>query len=902
MPAEETDTERPIPAIKLNNGLLAIGEEQLEAIQFSMLPYENGDTLLSFSALHHGKPWLIEATMASDASLLITTLQIDMQAKALNAAILDLLPLAVNGEAFSQQLPENLTITGENLSLTANGRIEAALKLTPQNTWRGLKQIAVSLNHTENDLAAEAHLQHSLGSSTLRLQGNALGHELSIEGAPLPVAEAFAADWPLATFPAPQAVDLAGSALRRNSTGNIKGALRLAFPGKWHGLQRVNIDQISLENPLRYLVANEQRKGSLRLVLDTGHQHPLSLYLSASEEQGVERSDVQRSLRLRGHEAPVSSATLMTFAEKFGRMSPLPALAQRMLPPLLSLSKTDITTDSATIDGHFSMEWAGGFLRSDVATSLAKLDQADLGNIALSHSFIGQFNGNVALSSKQISIDWNQLIPAQSSLLALTLYANLPANSAQAISETLAIVPLGEATFGRHNPRGQASLKLYDANHAHLLQAQITADKLAVSAERFPLSLVTTLYPSLSLEGQITAMSADLDLSGNRILPQKATLTTTPVSGSSGEWTGSSNGVTMNAVFSQDNSGNITPESATITFDQLNGSHRGYLASIPGLQLKLTRQGEQRWLKKIRIPNVEGHLSAALSSSKWATALPESGEFSAHAFDVAAALRSLSLRDSDGTACSLRIPQELTTQLDGKLRASENEQGYILQLDEGKLSKLTWLPWVSDAEMTLKGSSLFGDNAISSKLSGAVVQGQFNILGHLTDIRAEDLVYGLALRQNRDGLVVDDLFFAVKPPSNAETKTETKERETRAPLMHLSGKSDNNGVSELQAVIDEIDIGWVTSLPDIGIPKKLKITGRARSVLDLRFDGANTLETSGMIFPIGVNVDLSSGRLQITNMSGTVKILPRRWLLRNGSIQPLTTEDKEPTVDEETTP
>ena len=418
--------------------------------------------------------------------------------------------------------------------------------------------------------------------------------------------------------------------------------------------------------------------------------------------------------------------------------------------------------------------------------------------------------------------------------------------------------------------------------------ASLTPNRLEIETSGLPLSLLNTLYPSVNLEGEITAASARLTISPDGLLPTDFSLSTTPVSGSSGEWAGSSSEVAIKAQFGTNAEGHIVPEAATINLKQLSGSRRGFIVRIPGLNIQTTRQDQEQWLNELRIHGVPGHLSAELAVTNWRNALPESGEFFAHGFDIATALRSLSLRGSDGTLRSLRIPQDLSAQLDGTLRIQESDSGYELRLDAAKLSNTTWLPWVQDAEMTLAGSSSLSANSLHTALHGAVRHGKFHILGHLTEIKTDDLIYGLALQQDENGLQVDDLFFAISAPESAKNAEDAVQ--TRQPLIHLSGSSNNAGAAKLKAIIDEIDIGWATTLPDVGIPSKVKIDGRARSVLDLSFDGKNTLTSEGLLFPIGVDVEVSSGRVQIENMSGTAKILPRSWLLRNGRIEPLTTE------------
>ena len=80
----------------------------------------------------------------------------------------------------------------------------------------------------------------------------------------------------------------------------------------------------------------------------------------------------------------------------------------------------------------------------------------------------------------------------------------------------------------------------------------------------------------------------------------------------------------------------------------------------------------------------------------------------------------------------------------------------------------------------------------------------------------------------------------------------------------------------------------------IGIHSKVQIDGRARSVLDITFDGKNTLTTQGTIFAIGADVDVAGGRVQIDNINGSAEILPRSWFVRNGVITPIPPKEHAP--------
>ena len=286
---------------------------------------------------------------------------------------------------------------------------------------------------------------------------------------------------------------------------------------------------------------------------------------------------------------------------------------------------------------------------------------------------------NAQLNPTQISGDWNRLSLAPSTLSTLALLLKLPSTTPQVITDFLSIQPQGSFAFipqaeglqGNLSfaaPSGEASTNLAIANSELAIQA-----KAAAVFSQYCLSRTT-------LEGEIISASGLLAITDTGMVPQRISLTTTPVSGSQGDWAGSSASVKVSAEFSQNEQGQLIPKSAEIHLDQLSGSHRGYLAKIPGLNLRITQQGAEEWLNELRIPSVAGHLSANLISPNWSTAVPETGEFFANGFDIATALRSVSLRDSSGTPRSLLIPEDLTAQLDGALRIDEVEDGYRLNL------------------------------------------------------------------------------------------------------------------------------------------------------------------------------------------------------------------------------
>ena len=137
------------------------------------------------------------------------------------------------------------------INIAATGQFKAALKLSPSLPWRGMTGLSLDLDQQAASPSADLRIEHQTGNSALHLTTVDNGHQLRVDGDPLPIAEMLGSDWPLAAVSAPSAVDMRGSALRMDASGVIEGALRLGFTGGWAGLQRLNIDQISLIIPGR---------------------------------------------------------------------------------------------------------------------------------------------------------------------------------------------------------------------------------------------------------------------------------------------------------------------------------------------------------------------------------------------------------------------------------------------------------------------------------------------------------------------------------------------------------------------------------------------------------------------------------------------------------------------------
>ena len=95
------------------------------------------------------------------------------------------------------------------------------------------------------------------------------------------------------------------------------------------------------------------------------------------------------SLRVQGTEAPVSTGTLLNIARNVVEIPELPAMAQLMIPQVLSFTGLDLRSDLNNIDGFFSLQWPNGKLQSKVASSLAEAT-ASLSEINFSHQLIGE--------------------------------------------------------------------------------------------------------------------------------------------------------------------------------------------------------------------------------------------------------------------------------------------------------------------------------------------------------------------------------------------------------------------------------------------------------------------------------------------------------------------------------
>ena len=326
---------------------------------------------------------------------------------------------------------------------------------------------------------------------------------------------------------------------------------------------------------------------------------------------------------------------------------------------------------------------------------------------------------------------------------------------------------------------------------------------------------------------------------------------------------------------------NLKSMASTVQLDE-------HILNLPPLEFTVQQQGEQKWRNELRLDGVSGFLSADLEAPNWSSELPESGRFVANDFDIASALRLITLRGADGPARQLYLPTDFSALIHGEMRMRNDAGGYDIQLDNGELRQLTWLPWVNDARLSLSGKTQFNAKGVSTKLSGGVKEGQFHVLGHLAELSSDDLIYGLALEQNADGIRLDDLFFALPPQTTDhgdENPTNSERRPCCTSAEGLSPKVwQNYGRLSMKSIL----AGEFTTRNQFA--HNLQLDGRLRAVIDVFFDGKNTLHTSGQLLPIGVEVDLSGGRVRIENLSGSAKLLPRSWLLRNGQLKPIATK------------
>ena len=293
MLSEERSAAYAPPLIRLENGRLHIGGETLSNVKLETTPQANGDVEIMFTAKQGEKPWRIEATMAADWTITVHTLKISLNAQALALALLDIWPGYHEIEEHLKQLPTAMQLSADTLTMLPTGEITAQLSLQPETSWRSLNEIHLDIGlpkaDTNNEFgAAQAtlSLKHSAGTSTITLSEGESAQQLSIAGDPLAIAELVGNYWPNSTIPAPTLVDMQGSALRRMGDGSIEGALRLAFPETWAGLQQVTIDQLQVDNVLAGPSNSSPLRAAMRISVDSGHPQPLRLLLEATEHTG----------------------------------------------------------------------------------------------------------------------------------------------------------------------------------------------------------------------------------------------------------------------------------------------------------------------------------------------------------------------------------------------------------------------------------------------------------------------------------------------------------------------------------------------------------------------------------------------------------------------------------------
>ena len=360
----ESTERRDIPLVAVRQGRLEIGSWVLDGIDVSMARQAEGRTGIQLQAQQGEASWEFSAAIGEDGSFEISELKAEVTAQALTQAVLDILPgQAENGLA--AEMPALIQLSSEQLHFAADGTWHGEVTLAFASPWWGMQRVVLSGEQLADGLSALAQFEHALGSSELKISADASGQELVFGGAPLPLAEMAGARWSL-PYAAPTSVDLAASALRRDASGKLSGAIRALFPDGWLGLQRLSVDEIAIDDPFALLLTGEQRQLALRLGLDSGHANPLRLLFSATETRGEMQNDAAYEVRLRGSDSPVSTATILSIAQAIGGFEDPPFMLRSMIPPQLSLATTDLVSAfssasaSPSIVGRFGVDWQVG--------------------------------------------------------------------------------------------------------------------------------------------------------------------------------------------------------------------------------------------------------------------------------------------------------------------------------------------------------------------------------------------------------------------------------------------------------------------------------------------------------------------------------------------------------------
>ena len=495
-------------------------------------------------------------------------------------------------------------------------------------------------------------------------------------------------------------------------------------------------------------------------------------------------------------------------------------------------------------------------------------------------------------------MDWNKLKPAPTAIASIAMLGKLPPNANQVIQSALELLPEGSARILPEQFPSQSSVSMRALGHGRSADLKIADELWQIEAKDIPLSLIKPLYPELDLDGQLLHGSVALAQGDSGLWPQTIQAATGAVSGSYQNGRISAGGIELDAEFALNEAVNIIPKAVNLRLQASQIKGPSYELVLPGLTFNVEQLAAKRWRNVLMLADVKGSLSADIEVAEWTKALPESGRFVAEDFDIASALRQIAIGNGTDPVQRIFLPKSFEGLISGEVQVIDQKTALDIQFNNGVIKELTWLPWVDKARLSLGGRSRLSAEGVSTKLSGGVEAGQFKVLGHTAELSTDDLIYGLSLQQNADGIRVDDLFFALPPqqPEHAAGQGDAAEGETnqRRPLLHLSGQTKAEGAAQLRAVVDEIDIGWLTSLPEVDLPQNLTLDGRLRAVLDVFFDGKNTLHTSGELLPIGIEMDLANGRVLLENASGSLTLLPRSWLLRNGQLKPITDEKEAP--------
>mgnify|MGYP001574141451 CR=1 FL=1 len=93
----------------------------------------------------------------------------------------------------------------------------------------------------------------------------------------------------------------------------------------------------------------------------------------------------------------------------------------------------------------------------------------------------------------------------------------------------------------------------------------------------------------------------------------------------------------------------------------------------------------------------------------------------------------------------------------------------------------------------------------------------------------------------------------------------------------LSGRLDADFSGRIDSVVDRLDLGWFTrTITAVPLPPETTAIGESALTAALRIERGSVAEITGWILPLGVDVSLLNGAVEVSGVSCSVQFLLNR--------------------------